>query len=113
MGGTSIIHSFISARIETYKPNLVPLSDGELVQMVKDGNTYVTCRNRESHSCFGTPSGFEVYLFSDAFYEGAAASRILEERHGLDYVLRISGLRSPRTLREKIGHLFTLRYPKL
>ena len=55
----------------------------------------------------------DVVCADDDFYEGLGASDVLEERHGLPFVLNLMGYREPCTLAEKARKFFTGKYPSL
>ncbi len=60
------------------------------------------------------PRGYWETLFApEGLYDGMAALRLLRERHGENYALKVMGVRKPQSVLEKLKYFLTGNYPGL
>ena len=76
------------------------ISSEALIELVKD---YLLKHSREKL----TPINLYLRPNDDEIFKVAGAADVLRERHGQNYISRITGVRPPKTLKEKFIHFFT------
>ena len=105
--GRSLSNVLSDARVNSSRHVLETESDETLEQIAKA--SFKSAAERDAN---GIPfSPVSIVTAPDLYFEGMAAMRLLEERHGQDYTLGLMGYRKPQTFAEKVGHLFTGQFP--
>ena len=97
------MQSEIELRINEAHDRLRDSPDNELKNKFLDGFSYSEMKDSKKDKI----NNWGLICASPIFYDGIAAQRILQKRHGLEYCQKVLGYRLPKKFKEKIVYYFT------
>ena len=99
----------VEIRIIQAHNRLKATTDDELNNKIREGLRYCDTKDVSKDKI----GNWDIICASLIFYEGVASQRILQERHGLEYIQNVLGYKKPKTLIEKVNYYLTGELPRV